>query len=68
MELHQGRVKLGIRKRFFTRGRWAWIWMPRAVVTAPSCWSSRSVWRMPSDIGFEFWVVLCGAGSWTQWS
>ena len=24
---------------------------------------SRRLWRLPSDIGFGFWVVLCGARS-----
>ena len=36
--------------------------------TAPSRQSSRSIWTMLSDIGFEFWVALCGARSWTWWS
>jgi len=31
----------------------------------PECWSSRSVWTLLSDIEFGFWVVLCGARSWT---
>jgi len=30
----------------------------------PTCQSSRSVWTPLSDIGFEFWVVLCEARSW----
>ena len=30
--------------------------------------SSRTVWTVLTDTGFEFWMVLCGAGSWTQWS
>ena len=34
--------------------------LPRAVVTALGCWSSRSVWTMLSYVGFGFWVVLCG--------
>ena len=34
----------------------------------PKCWSSRNVWTVLSDIGFEFWVPLCGAGSWSQGS
>jgi len=53
---HQRRVNMGVRKRFFTRGWWAWN---RA--TAPSCLSSRSIWTLLSDTGFEFWVVLRGA-------
>ena len=44
---------LGIRKRFFTR---AWE-SGGVVVVAPKCWSL-SVWKMLSDIGFEFWVIL----------
>jgi len=31
MELCQGRVRLEIRKKFFTRGRWAWNRLPREV-------------------------------------
>lgn len=38
-----------------------------STVTASSCWHSRSVWRMPLSIGFEFWLVLCGDRSWTRW-
>lgn len=34
----------------------------RAAVTAPSCQSLRSIWKLLSDIGSEFWVVLCGTG------
>ena len=34
---------------------------------ASSCWSSRSIWTTLSDIGFEFWVVLCGARSSFLW-
>ena len=30
-------------------------------------WSLRSTWTALSDIGFEFWMVLCGARSWTYW-
>ena len=28
-------------------------------------WSLRSTWTALSDIWFEFWMVLCGARSWT---
>ena len=35
MELCQGRGRLGVRRRFFTRGWWAWNRLPRAVGTAP---------------------------------
>ena len=31
---------MGVRERFFTRGQWAWKGLPRAVGTAPTCWSS----------------------------
>ena len=30
----------------------------------PKCHSSRSIWTALSDIGFGFWVVLCGAKGW----
>jgi len=38
-----GERQLGVRDRFCTRGWWAWNRLPRAVGTALSCWSSRSV-------------------------
>ena len=31
MELQEGRVKLGVSKRFFTRMQWSWNRLPRAV-------------------------------------
>ena len=45
-----------------------WKRLGRAVVTAPSCQSSRSVWTRLPDLWPDFWVVLCGARSWTWWS
>ena len=57
MGLCQGRVMLGVRKRFWTRGWQAHNRLPRAVGTALSWWSSMSVWRMLSDIWSDFWVV-----------
>jgi len=44
----------------------AWHRLPGAVGTAPSCWSPRSIWTSLSDRGSEFWLVFCGARSWTQ--
>lgn len=35
-----------------------WNLLPRAMVMAPTCQSSRSIGRMLSDMGFEFWMVL----------
>jgi len=61
-----GEGQLKVRKWFFSRELWAWKRLPRAVGTAPSWWSSRGVWTLLSDMGFEFWVVLYGDGSWTQ--
>jgi len=29
---------------------------------------TKNVWTILSDTGFEIWVVLCGARSWTRWS
>lgn len=43
-----------------------WNKLPRAMGTAPSCQSSKSVWTPLSDIEFEVWVVLCRARSWAQ--
>jgi len=58
----------GVRERFCIRGQWAWNRLPRAVSMALGCQSSRSIWATCSDAGFGFWVVLCGALSWTPWS
>jgi len=51
---HKWRVRLDIRKRFFTRGQWSWHWLCRAVGRAPSCRSSKRVCTMLSDVGFGF--------------
>ena len=32
-----------------------------------TCQSSRNIWTTFSNIWSNIWVVLCGAGSWTQW-
>jgi len=53
-------IRLWIRKRFFTKTG------GQAVGTALSIWNSRSIWTVLSDIGFECWVVLCRARSWTR--
>lgn len=39
--------------------------LPKAVVTAPGCQSSRSAWPKHSEILFDFWVILYGAKRWT---
>ena len=66
MELGQGRVRLGVRERVCTqRVLGHWDRLPRAVVTALSLQSTRSVWTMLSDTWSKFWVVLCGAKNWT---
>ena len=57
MELHQGRVRLGVRKTFFTRGPRAWNRLPREVVRASIYQSSRSIWIMVSDTGSVLLVV-----------
>lgn len=36
-----------------------------AVITAPSCQSSSSVWALLSDTGSDLGVTWCGARSWT---
>ena len=50
-------------------GDWAGGWgkalHQRAVGTAPSCWSLRSIRATFSDRGSDFWVVCCGARGWT---
>jgi len=45
---------------------WAQKRFPRAVDMALGCWSSRSIWAVLSGTGFDFWMVLRGAKSWTQ--
>jgi len=59
------RVRWGNRERFCTRGWWAWSRLPRAVGTALSCWSSRSVWTVFLNIGFGWSCVEPGVG--LQW-
>ena len=44
------RVRLGIRKRFFTR---SWNRVPRVVTMPPSYWSSRSIWTHSLTIGWS---------------
>ena len=56
--------QLGVRDRVCTTGRWAWNGMPRAVGTALSYQSARSVWTVLSDIGIGLWLSL-GAKNWT---
>ena len=67
-ELHQGWVGVGGRRMFFTSGWWTWNRLSRTVVMASSCQSSRSIQTLLSNIGFESWVVLCGAKSKNRWS
>lgn len=52
IEQYLGRVRLGVRERLLTTGWWAWNRPPGAVITAPSCWSSRGIWSSLSDTGF----------------
>jgi len=43
-----------------------WNRLPKEVVTALICWSSRSIWTTPSDTWRNYWVMMCGDRSWTQ--
>lgn len=55
----QGRIRLGIRKRFFTGGQWECNRLPKAGVMRLSCQSSRNLWTVPSDIGFDLeWTLV----------
>ena len=57
MKLHWERSRINVRKRFFTKGWWAWNRLPRAVVMAPGCWSldtnKRRVWIFDSSVGSQ---------------
>lgn len=57
-----GENQAGFRKRFCTRGQWAWNRLSRTVGMALSCWSSRSVWTLFLDIGFGCFCVGTEAG------
>ena len=61
MEL-SGEGQLGIRGRFCIRGEWAWNRLPRAVGTALSCRSSRRIWTVLSEVGFDFGWCCVGPG------
>lgn len=56
------------RKSFFHQRVMVMEHAAQGSVMAPSCLSSGSIWRLLSEIGFEFWMVLCGARGCTQWS
>lgn len=57
MELYQGSVRLGVRKKFFTKEWWAWNSFRKALgITQYSC-SSRDIWSALLGKGFGFWVV-----------
>ena len=61
-------VILGIRKRFFTKKVTAhWNRLPMAMSMTINLQELRTVWTVVSDIGNEFWVVLCPSGNWIQW-
>jgi len=61
MELCQGRGdRLGIGNRCFSRGRWAWNGLPRAVGTALSA----RVQKVDSTL--RHWIWILGAPVWCQ--
>lgn len=33
-----------------------------------TCWRSRRIWTMLSNIWFDFWMSMCADKSWTPWS
>lgn len=45
----------------------AWNRLPRVLLTASSCRSSRRVWTPLSEMGFGFWVGLCGGRGCIWW-
>ena len=44
---------MDVRKKLFT-GQWAWNRLLKDSRRGPECWSSRRVWTVLVDIGFEF--------------
>lgn len=52
-------TKTVVRQQAASQEKWSWH---------RACQSSRGIWTMLSDICLDFWVVLCGAASSTQWS
>lgn len=67
MELHQGRVRLDIRRRFFNQR-----WPDTGTTGSPGqwfkhhCWSSGIVWTTLSGTWSDIWVALRGARSRTD--
>jgi len=57
MELCQGRVRLGVRNRCFTREWWAWNILLRAVIMAISCWEFKE--HLDNGLRYGVWI-LCG--------
>lgn len=61
---------MGMWKRFFPEKVVEhWNRLPREVVVAPSLSKLENalrVWMVLSAIGFQYWVVLYGARSWTR--
>lgn len=65
MERPQGRVKVGVRERISTGGRWAWSRLPRAVVMALSAGGQEAFGHL--SLGWSCVVPNTGLGdSW--WS
>lgn len=55
MELHQGRAKLGVMRRFCIRRWCAWDRLPSAGGMVPSCQNSISVWTtLSGNFGWSF--------------
>jgi len=53
--IYVGGIRLGDRKRFFTSEWWTLEQAPQGT-RCQGCLSSRSVWAVFSDRGFEFWM------------
>jgi len=65
-----GKFRLGTGKSFFLE-KVVGQWNRRAremvmALSLPEFKNALRVWTMLSDIGFKYWVILCGARSWTQ--
>lgn len=63
MGLHQGKVRLGVRKEFLTKGWWTWL---RQTIPGSSHGLELPELEEHLDSSLGFWVVLCRDTGQTQ--